>query len=118
MDASLALFNLTRGSTLAQKVYVACGFFQKAAGLLTRSPLEAGEALLIPSICPQVHTFFMGYAIDLVFLNSQNNVVGLETLNPWRLSRIYWRANKVVELTAGVTAKSATEMGDKMEFRD
>ncbi|MEK7287854.1 MAG: DUF192 domain-containing protein [Elusimicrobiota bacterium] len=113
----MALINVTRGFAIAQQVRVAGGFFERIRGLLGQPPLEAGEALIIPSVCPQVHTFFLGYTIDVVFLNSEGIVVGLETVRPWRWSKIYPKANRVVELIEGTIKRSKTQLGDRIENR-
>ncbi|MBI2070555.1 MAG: DUF192 domain-containing protein [Elusimicrobia bacterium] len=112
----MALVNLTRGTVVARRVRSADTFFKRIAGLLAGPPLGSEEALVIPSVCPQVHTFFMRYAIDCVFLNRDNRVVGVETLVPWRFSGVYPRADRVVELTQGALRRSQTAMGDKLEF--
>jgi uncharacterized protein len=75
--------------------------FSRMVGLLGRSSLPQGHGLLI-SPCNQVHTFFMKFAIDVVFLDSSNCVVKLcPNLKPWRLTPIVWKAKAVLELPQG-----------------
>ncbi|MBI4668211.1 MAG: DUF192 domain-containing protein [Elusimicrobia bacterium] len=112
---STRLYNSTRKAPLAENVRRASGFFQKIRGLLGTKPLGQGEALVIPSICPQVHTFFMSYPIDVLFLNKHGLVVGMESLKPWRLSRLYRQADRIVELPEGTIKKHGVSVGDKIE---
>lgn len=70
----------------ALHVRVACGFLQRARGLLLRPPLAGDEALLIPR-CGAVHTFGMRYAIDVVFLDPLGRVLAVvDALAPWRVA--------------------------------
>lgn len=100
---------------MAERAWLARTIFQRIRGLLFAKPLDRGEALVIPSLAPQVHTFFMNYPIDVIFLNRDNCVVALEKLEPWRISRLYSKAVCAVELTQGAVAASQTQVGDKIE---
>ena len=60
-----------------------------------------------------MHTFFMRFPIDIVFLDRANVVVKIQpSLGPWRLSAIVLGARKAVELYAGAAANAQTEVGD------
>jgi uncharacterized protein len=75
--------------------------FGRMVGLLGRSSLPRGQGLLI-SPCNQIHTFFMKFTIDVVFLDSSDRVVKLcQNLKPWRLTPIVWKAKAVLELGQG-----------------
>ena len=113
----MPLINVSRNVLLAQRAKQANGFFERMRGLLGKPPLVAGEALIIPSICPQIHTFFLGYTIDAIFINPSGVVVGLETVKPWRWSRIYPKANRVIETTQGTIKRSETQVGHIIEDR-
>lgn len=71
-------------------------------GLLGRCPLrgDAAEALLLVP-CNSVHTFAMRYALDIVFLDADERVIGWQRgLRPWR-ARAQLRAKRTLELAAG-----------------
>ena len=53
---------------------VAKNAFERMRGLIGRPPPAPGEGLLIPK-CNAIHTFFMKYPIDAVFLDRENRVV-------------------------------------------
>lgn len=89
---------------VAGRVREAQGFGQRARGLLGRAGLEPGEGLWLRP-CRQVHTMFMRFAIDAVFLDRDLVVVGVcSPLLPWRLSPLFWRARSCLELAAGAAA--------------
>jgi uncharacterized membrane protein (UPF0127 family) len=88
------------------KALVASKFFQRAKGLIGRSSLPRGEGLLIER-CNAIHTFFMKFPIDAVFLDRHGRVVRIvRAIRPWRLI-VWggWRAKKVLEVAARPDAK-------------
>jgi hypothetical protein len=108
--------NVTRGRTLATRVGVADRPLARLRGLIGHAPLQAGEGLLIEP-CSGIHTFFMGFTIDVVFLDAEGFVVAaLGAVAPWRMTRIYPSAAAVLELPPGAIAASGTVAGDRIEF--
>jgi len=109
-------FNRTRGVGVAARVLKADDYAARSRGLLGRESLAAGEGLwLVP--CPMIHTFFMRFAIDALFLDRGLKVLRvLETLKPWRVSPWVWGAHSVLELAAGAVG-GATRPGDVLEMR-
>lgn len=87
---------------LGVKAQVARTFVQRAKGLIGRRALAPGEGLLILR-CNAIHTCFMRFAIDAVFLDRADRVVRVvRNIRPWRLFVFGgWRAVKVLELAAG-----------------
>src|SRR5690606_20119829 len=67
------LLNRTRNSTVANRIEVATTFFSRLKGLLGRNSLGAGESLRIDS-CSSIHTFFMRFAIDALFVDKSLTV--------------------------------------------
>ena len=80
---------------------VAKGFLARARGLIGRPPPPVGEGLLIPH-CNAIHTFFMSYPIDAVFLDKEGRAVKtVRNIRPWR--PFVWggfRARQVLETAA------------------
>lgn len=71
---------------ISDQLFVCQNFYERARGLLWRDPLRAseGEALLIRD-CNSVHTLFMKYTIDLIFLDRQGTITSIRRqLKPWR----------------------------------
>ncbi|GAC1340231.1 MAG: DUF192 domain-containing protein [Myxococcales bacterium] len=111
-----ALHNRTRGAVLATRVDEARTVLARLRGLLGRRALAEGEALLLAP-CSSVHTFFMGFPIDVLFLDREGRAVGaIGSLKPWRATRIYGAAACAVELPAGALARSRTREGDAFEL--
>jgi uncharacterized membrane protein (UPF0127 family) len=81
---------------------------------LGRDALGDGAALWIQG-SGSIHTFFMKFAIDLVFLD-RNLVVTktVEKVEPFRFVWKGWRASSVVELPEGFLAKHPVRVGDKL----
>ena len=96
-------------------VYVAEKYFERARGLLFRDELGKKEGLLIKK-CNAVHTFFMGYRLDLIFLSRCNEVVKVyRNVKPWR-HRIVLSANSVIELKSGGDFADTILVGDRIEI--
>ena len=67
--------------------------------------------------CPMIHTFFMKFAIDVLFLDKDLRVVRvLEGLKPWRVSPWVFRAHSVLEF-AGGALQGSVRAGDCLEWR-
>ena len=67
------------------EVLVAKSFFSRFLGLMFVSPKNFYKALLITN-CSSIHTFFMRFCIDLVFLDKNNMVLKvIDELKPWRI---------------------------------
>lgn len=87
---------------LGVKAEVARSFVERARGLIGRRNLAPGEGMLILK-CNAIHTCFMRFPIDAVFLDRDDHVVKtVRDIRPWRLF-VWggWRAKKVLETAAG-----------------
>ena len=114
-DAPWKIVNLTRGTVLAERVKTADRGPSRRKGLLGRDGLEPGEGLWIVP-CESVHTFFMRFPIDLVYLDRKNRVRKVRSSVPaWRLSACF-SAHSVIELASGVVRDTQTKAGDQLEF--
>lgn len=103
-----------RGATLVRDGRVAARFWPRLRGLLGTSGLAPGDGLLITP-CSSVHMFGMGYAIDVVYLDGQDRVVGIDhSLAPGRVGRMYRGARYVIELPAGACAEAGLQVGDQL----
>lgn len=111
------LYNLTRETVLAERTKLASKFFRRLRGLMfSRSFPKTFEALII-SPCNAVHTMFMFYTIDVVFINEKLQVIHLcRELRPGRFSPIVKGSRQVVELPAGTVRHTGTQVGDYLSF--
>ena len=116
--AQVLLVNSTRDIVLAERVERAVAIRDRMRGLLGRSTFAQGDALVITP-CNAIHTFFMKFPIDAVFLDRRGRVVSaVAELRPWRATRLHLRAAQVVELPAGTIARTGTRVGDQLIFRE
>ena len=107
--------NVSRGTVLVARVEIAGTGGSRSKGLLGRDGLLPGEGLWITP-CESVHTFFMRFAIDLVYLDREFCVKKVRSnVGPWRMSACL-TAHSVLELPVGVVIASRTERGDTVEF--
>jgi uncharacterized membrane protein (UPF0127 family) len=110
--------NVTRETIVAERVEVAETSETRKRGLLGRTGLEPGTGLwLVP--CEWVHMFGMKFAIDVVVLDKNNVVVGVqETLKPGRFGKLFWGAHSTLELPVGAIRASGTAKGDRVAWED
>lgn len=110
----VSVVNRSRGRTLATRVGVADRWWLRLRGLLGRGPLSPGEGLLLLP-CKSIHTFGMGQAIDVVFLDPEGRVVAqYPDLRPNRVSRHHREAISALELPSGTLAATGTLPGDDL----
>ncbi len=99
---------------VADHVESADSLLSRFVGLIGRDRLEEGRGLFLRD-CSSVHTFFMSFPIDVVYLNRDMVVVAVETnLKPWRMGGIHWGAKHVLELRS--YAAVPLQPGQKLEF--
>jgi uncharacterized membrane protein (UPF0127 family) len=83
------------------RVDTADTFWKRALGLMGKPRLEAGRGLLIPR-CRSIHTCFMRFPIDVIFLDEQNRTVKIiRNIKPWRLAWGDRKACSVLEVESG-----------------
>jgi uncharacterized membrane protein (UPF0127 family) len=108
--------NLTREMALVSAGRAADGFFSRLRGLIGSRPLEPGEGLLIVP-CNSIHTHFMSFPIDVLYVDKALEVVAMdESMPPWRFGRYHRRAHFVIELPAGTLSATATQVGDQLQL--
>jgi uncharacterized membrane protein (UPF0127 family) len=114
-ESRLRVTNTTRNTVLANYLEVADSAAKRNKGLLGRESLAPGEGLwIIP--CESVHTFWMRFPIDLVYLDRKKNIRKLKSAVPaWRLSACL-RAHSILELPAGTIEQTQTRLGDELDF--
>jgi uncharacterized membrane protein (UPF0127 family) len=108
------LVNLTKGAALADKLIIANRFVDRAVGLLGHEQLATDTVMWIHS-CSSIHTFFMRFPIDVVFVDRHLKVKALfQNLSPNRLLWPVWGARSVFEGAAGTIASGNIAIGDQL----
>ncbi|PYR46150.1 MAG: hypothetical protein DMF95_19100 [Acidobacteria bacterium] len=109
-----ALRNERTGVTISTTLMPAFDSRARRRGLLGRHALERHTALVLAP-CQAIHTWFMRFAIDVLFVRKDGTVLEvLPGVRPWRIA-LSLRAFAVIELAAGVAAASETRAGDRLE---
>jgi uncharacterized membrane protein (UPF0127 family) len=81
-----------------------------------RPHLDPGQAMWIRP-CEGIHTFFMRFPIDAVFLDRRLRVVRIvPRLRPWRVVPFVRFAHSVVELPAGGALAAGLEVGEQLQI--
>ncbi len=111
------VINKTRQTVVARQVQKADSYFKRLVGLMGKPGIPPGFGLWIVP-CQDVHSFFMRFEFDAIFLDGNGKVLYLlERMKPWRVSRFVKGGKVVLELPAGAIAQSVTEIGDELELR-
>ena len=104
------------GSVICESCIVADRMLPRMKGLLGRRDLASGEGMLIRPTS-SIHTFFMRFPIDAVFLSRDGEVLKVaKNVGAWR-ARFCGRAHSVLELPAGEAARRDIAPGARLETR-
>lgn len=108
----MRIVNQTKNQILAEEAVLADTLPQRMKGLLGRKEFKHGEALILKP-CNSIHTFFMRFPIDVLFLDKNKRVVkAIPDLKPFRISNIYFSSVLAVELPANTIQATSTTSGD------
>lgn len=93
---------------IGKDIRLADSFFFRLKGLMFDKEIK-GDGLLIRP-CRSIHTFFMNFPIDAVFLDADGKVIKiLRKLKAWRITPFYFKARQVLELPDGGLSPSIKE---------
>ncbi|MDR3739421.1 MAG: DUF192 domain-containing protein [Terracidiphilus sp.] len=111
----MQIVNETRKTVLASNAEVADTPQRRSKGLLGRNGLGPGGALWIVP-CESVHTFWMKFDLDLIYIDRRYRVVKIRTgVPPWRLSACL-KAHSIIEFQASALRDTGTLPGDQLAF--
>jgi uncharacterized membrane protein (UPF0127 family) len=113
----VALRNTTRDAVLASRPRIAQTFRDRAQGMIGRG-FEGFDALIIPR-CSSIHTWFMGMALDLLFLDASGRVLRVEPdVPPWRVLWGPRGTRTVVELPSSTLRKVGIQPADAITWEE
>jgi len=108
----LNIYNSTQNNIISEDANTADNFISRSIGLLSKKFLKDGESLIIKPCC-SIHTFFMRFSIDVLFVNQKNEVIALyENIKPWRILPIHLTSKHVIELGAGTISEKHISKSD------
>jgi len=99
---------------LLDQLQLADSFFSRAKGLLGREKLADNQGLWIKP-CRDIHTFFMKFSIDCVFLDRRMQIVRIAPgVSPFRLVGPFWKSESVMEFQSGFVETKKLKVGDQL----
>jgi uncharacterized membrane protein (UPF0127 family) len=103
------------GAVVVERCLVADSPFARMRGLLGRRELPSGEGVLLRPAA-SIHTFFMRFPIDAVFLGADGEVLRIApSVRPWRTAAKRG-ARAVLEVAAGECERRGIRPGDRLEM--
>lgn len=110
--------NRTNGGVLMDNGSMATSLWARTVGLMGRSGLPEGSGLVLVGD-NAIHTFFMRFPIDVLFLDQQGAVLHkVEQMPPWRISPIVWGARYILELPPKTISRTGSELGHIISLAD
>ena len=104
----------TNAELLIEQLEPAKSFWTRAKGLLGRAGLSPNEALWIEP-CNNIHTHFMRFSIDCIFLDKQMRIIKIaKNVRPFRFVGPYWKSSSVIETNSGFADEKKLEVGDHL----
>ncbi len=111
----MRIANLTRATLVAEDAREARTFAERLVGLMGRPHLPPTAGLVLND--NWVHTFWMRFPLDLVYIDRTRRVVAVQDgVPPNRICRPFWSACAVIELNAGIARATQTRVGDQLRF--
>lgn len=114
MENKIYKLKSSKGEIICNKMIVARDMMLRIKGLMFSADLPDCDGFLIAP-CNSIHTFFMRYPLDIVFLDKNFKVVKvIYDLSPWRMTWMYLRSHQVLEMKAGTLIKNLNK-GETLE---
>lgn len=100
---------------ICDEIISAENFFERLFGLIFMN-LKANQGFLINN-CNSIHTFWMRYKIDLLFLDNNNEIIKIyENFRQFKITPVIKNADKVIEFPASTIKKKFLKIGDKLKL--
>lgn len=107
------LVNKRNGEVIVKEARIADSFFKRFLGLMFRKDMSLEEALVFHHT-NSVHTCFMRFAIDVIFLDKNMQICKIcRTLKPWRLAGSL-AAKTTIEFPANKLSQQDISVGDTL----
>lgn len=117
LRTSAVVVNVSRQRVVCERAVIANRALSRMRGLLGRAELPRGEGLLLEP-APAIHTAFMRFSIDVVFLDAYLRVIKVVSrMPPWR-SAAARGGRAVLELPAGEAMRRGVKLGDRLDVQE
>ena len=113
----LHLINKTSNQILAQNVIEAKTFFSRVVGLMGKKDLPSSSALWIKPCWGGVHTCFMRFPLDLIFVTKSLQVSAIfQNVLPWRMisPSLFSKTHSVFELKTPALKEHHIQIGEQL----
>lgn len=112
----MKIINRTQGTVVGSRVRLADTWWGRFWGFLGHGVPSPGEGILLAP-CNSIHTFFMRFSIDVIFLSADGEVLSLRSgLRPWRICRGVRGGRYVLEIPSGIIEATKTRVGDELSW--
>ncbi len=102
-----------QGKIISQNIKIASGFVDNLCGFMFRSRPQDDYGIIFET--SSIHTCFMRFDLDVIFLDRSDTVVKIiRAMPPWRFTKYYFRAKRVIELPGGLCPPEL-KVGDRLE---
>ncbi|WLD93936.1 DUF192 domain-containing protein [Alkalihalobacillus sp. AL-G] len=116
----MELVNLSTGTIIAENVIPAYTFIKRLKGLMftSTSSFPEGDAIHIQP-CRSIHSYFMKYEIDVLYLNESNQIIAAECyFRPGTIGKHHKGTESVIELPAGTINKKKIKIGHSVQIQN
>lgn len=101
---------------IAENLIMAKTFLKRLKGLMFTKELSPQSAIYIYP-CSAIHTFFMNYNIDVLYLDINNIIIAIdENMRPGKIGKARRNAVAVVELNGGRVKEASIRVGQTVQF--
>ena len=105
------ILSQNKEKVVSRKAQVADSFFSRLIGLMFKESIGQDEALIFYN-ATSIHTFFMRFPIDIVFLDKNKRIIRIcRALAPWKMV-FCPKAYITIEFPADQASKNTLKMGD------
>ena len=98
------------------KIIEAKGFFRRFSGFMLKK--NPSYALLFKN-CSSVHTFFMRFNLDIVFLDKDGNIIKIKAkIKPWRIVAPVEKSVDILEIPSGLVSLEGFRSCNRDSYKD
>lgn len=110
--------NVNSDQVVLERLTVCDTCFSRLRGLLGRNGLGDDEGVFLSKVS-SVHTLFMRFPIDIVFLDNKNRIVKIvECVKPYHLAFGSLRTSGTLEMACGKIRRDRFLIGDRIVFME
>ena len=112
----LKIIHLPTNKQILKNTFICDSFFKRLLGLMFKKswPQDYDALLFFP--CKQIHSFFVFFPFEAIFLNKEKTIIWLNKFNPWRIGPYIRKGYYLLEVPVGTIDKLGLKVNDKLLF--